>query len=68
MDLSLGISGPLAGVLVHLLGYSPIFLFTAAMAAWSMRILITLSLTRAVLPTAANALSPPLFSRQDRLV
>src|SRR5207249_12299838 len=53
VDLSLGISGPLAAVIVHLLGYPPIFLFAAAMAGSSMAILITLYLKRAALHKAA---------------
>jgi MFS family permease len=57
VDLSLGISGPIAGVIVHVLGYPPIFLFAAAMAGSSMAILITLSLKRAEPNTIANALS-----------
>src|SRR5262249_33993551 len=52
VDLSLGISGPLAGVIVHLLGYPPIFPFAAAMAGSSMAILLTLSLKRAAPPPA----------------
>jgi len=32
VDLSLGISGPMAGVIVSELGYSPIFLFAAVLA------------------------------------
>jgi predicted MFS family arabinose efflux permease len=36
VDLSLGISGPIAGVIVSALGYPPIFLFAAAMAGSSM--------------------------------
>jgi MFS family permease len=61
VDLSLGISGPLAGIIVHLLGYSPIFLFAAVMAGSSMALLIMLSLKRAAPHSAANALSSPLL-------
>ena len=32
VDLSLGISGPMAGFIVSALGYSPIFLFAAVLA------------------------------------
>ena len=32
VDLSLGISGPMAGVIVSELGYSPLFLFAAVLA------------------------------------
>lgn len=35
-DLSLGISGPVAGTIVLAMGYPPAFLFAAAMAAFSM--------------------------------
>jgi MFS family permease len=59
VDLSLGISGPTAGIIVSTLGYPPIFLFAAAMAGTSLALLITLYLKRAephntagVLPSA----------------
>jgi MFS transporter len=55
VDLSLGISGPIAGVIVHVLGYPPIFLFAAAMAGSSMAILITRYLKRAEPNTTANS-------------
>lgn len=48
VDLSLGISGPIAGIIVLALGYPPIFLFAAAMAGSSMAILIMLYRKRAV--------------------
>jgi MFS family permease len=41
VDLSLGISGPIAGVIVFALGYSPIFLFAAITAGVSLALLIT---------------------------
>jgi MFS family permease len=63
VDLSLGISGPLAGVIVHLRGYPPIFLFAAAMAGSSMAILITLYLKRAAPSKSANAM---VLSPRDR--
>src|SRR5207249_5018306 len=47
VDLSLGISGPMAGVIVFALGYPPIFLFAAAMAGSSIALLITLYRKRA---------------------
>jgi len=62
VDLSLGISGPMAGVIVHVPGYPPIFLFAAAMAGSSMTLLITLYLKRTEPNNTANALSPA-FSR-----
>jgi MFS family permease len=43
VDLSIGVSGPIAGFIVSALGYPPIFLFCAAMAAMSVAFLITLS-------------------------
>ena len=47
VDLSLGISGPLAGVIVLAAGYPPIFLFAAIMAAFSMALAIALYRRRA---------------------
>ena len=47
VDLSLGISGPLAGVIVLAVGYPPIFLFAAIMAAFSMALAIALYRRRA---------------------
>jgi predicted MFS family arabinose efflux permease len=47
VDLSLGISGPLAGVIVVAAGYPPIFLFAATMAAFSMALAIALYRRRA---------------------
>ena len=47
VDLSLGISGPMAGVIVFALGYPFIFLFAAAMAGSSIALLITLYRKRA---------------------
>src|SRR5439155_24484545 len=47
VGLSLGISGPMAGVVVFALGYPPIFLFAAAMAGFSIALLITLYRKRA---------------------
>jgi MFS family permease len=41
VDLSMGISGPIAGAIVSALGYPPIFLFAAVMAAAAMGLLIT---------------------------
>jgi MFS family permease len=43
VDLSLGISGPLAGTIVGAAGYPAIFLFAALMAMASMALLVTLS-------------------------
>ena len=57
VDLSLGISGPMAGIIVSALGYPPIFLFAAAMAGSSMALLITLYLKRAKPHNTANVLS-----------
>lgn len=42
-DLSLGITGPLVGLIVAGLGYSPIFLFAALMAAVALAISLTVS-------------------------
>jgi predicted MFS family arabinose efflux permease len=42
VDLSLGISGPIAGMIVFSLGYPPIFLFAAAMAGSSVALAIAL--------------------------
>jgi MFS family permease len=42
VDLSLGISGPIAGLIVFALGYPPIFLFAAATAGCSMALLLRL--------------------------
>jgi MFS family permease len=42
IDLSIGISGPIAGVIVASLGYAPIFLFATAMAAGSALLVIAL--------------------------
>ena len=47
VDLSLGISGPLAGVIVLAAGYPPIFLFAAIMAAFSMALAMVLYRGRA---------------------
>ena len=53
-DLSLGLTGPLVGLIVAGLGYSPIFLFAALMAAVSLG--LTLILHRR--PTIASNLRP----------
>ena len=42
IDLSLGLSGPIAGVIVSRLGYPPVFLFAAVMAAVSGVLLIAI--------------------------
>ena len=60
VDLSLGISGPMAGIIVSALGYPPIFLFAAAMAGSSMALLIALSLKGAEPHNTANVLSSAL--------
>jgi MFS family permease len=57
VDLSLGISGPMAGVIVFSLGYPPIFLFAAAMAGSSMALVIALYSRRAEPSDAATAIS-----------
>jgi MFS family permease len=44
VDLSLGISGPIAGAIVSAAGYPPIFLFAAAAAALGMALLLKLHL------------------------
>ena len=46
-DLSLGISGPVAGTIVLAMGYPPAFLFAATMAAFSMALAIALYRRRA---------------------
>jgi len=60
VDLSLGISGPMAGIIVSALGYPPIFLFAAAMAGSSMALLIALYLKGAEPHNTANVLSSAL--------
>ena len=62
VDLSLGISGPMAGIIVSALGYPPIFLCAAAMAGSSMALLIALYLKGAGPYNTANVLSSA-FSR-----
>jgi len=57
VDLSLGISGPIAGVIVFALGYPPIFLFAAAMAGSSIALLITLYRKRAEPSNIATGLA-----------
>jgi MFS family permease len=52
VDLSLGLSGPIAGAIVSKAGYPPIFLFAATAAALSVALLLKLhlnSLTRSTL-------------------
>jgi predicted MFS family arabinose efflux permease len=46
VDLSMGISGPIAGAIVSVLGYPPIFLFAAVMAALAAALQITLWKTK----------------------
>jgi MFS family permease len=61
VDLSLGISGPIAGAIVFSLGYPPIFLFAAAMAASSMALVMALYQRRpgpSDVSTAFAALDP----------
>jgi MFS family permease len=70
VDLSLGISGPMAGIIVLALGYPPIFLFAAAMAGSSMAILIMLYRKRAVvnnIATRRSRLTPDQRSRASRI-
>ena len=57
VDLSLGISGPMAGIIVFALGYPPIFLFAAVMAGSSIAILIMLYRKRAEPSNVATELS-----------
>jgi MFS family permease len=57
VDLSLGISGPMAGTIVFSLGYPPIFLFAAAMAGSSMALAIALYRWRAEPSDVATELS-----------
>ncbi|TMA83322.1 MAG: MFS transporter [Deltaproteobacteria bacterium] len=57
VDLSLGISGPIAGMIVFSLGYPPIFLFAAAMAGSSMALAIALYHRRAEPSNIATELS-----------
>jgi predicted MFS family arabinose efflux permease len=45
VDLSLGISGPIAGAIASAAGYPPIFLFAAAAAALGMVLLLKLHVT-----------------------
>jgi MFS family permease len=54
VDLSLGISGPIAGVIVFALGYPPIFLFAAVAAGCSMALLLRLYRKRAESDDIAN--------------
>ncbi len=61
VDLSLGISGPIAGAIVFSLGYPPIFLFAAAMAGSSMVLVMALYQRRpgpSDVSTALAALDP----------
>jgi hypothetical protein len=55
-----GISGPMAGVIVSALGYPPIFLFAAAMAGASMALLIARYLKGAGPHNTANVRAPTL--------
>jgi len=57
VDLSLGISGPIAGAIVFSLGYPSIFLFAAAMAGSSMAVAIALYYWRAEPSNVATGLS-----------
>ena len=57
VDLSLGISGPIAGAIVFSLGYPPIFLFAAAMAGSSMALAIALYYWRAEPSNVATGLA-----------
>src|SRR4030095_14575822 len=70
VDLSLAISGPMAGTIVFTLGYPPIFLFAAAMAGSSMAILIMLYRKRAVVNNIAprrSRLRPDQRSNASRI-
>jgi len=70
VDLSLAISGPMAGIIVFALGYPPIFLFAAAMAGSSMAILIMLYRKRAVVnnvATRGSRLTPDQRSNASRI-
>jgi MFS family permease len=64
VDLSLGISGPLAGVIVLAVGYPPIFLFAATMAAFSMALAIALYRRRAE-PSNLTAVTSHLKPDRD---
>ena len=66
IDLSLGISGPIAGIIVLALGYPPIFLFAAAMAGSSMAILIMLYRKRAVANNIATSGSPLTLDQRSK--
>lgn len=57
IDLSLGISGPMAGVIASALGYPSIFLFAAVMAGSSIALLTTLYMQRTEPHRLADALS-----------
>ena len=57
VDLSLGISGPIAGAIVFSLGYPSIFLFAAVMAASSMALAIALYHRRAAPSNVATEVS-----------
>jgi len=57
VDLSLGISGPIAGAIVFSLGYPSIFLFAAVMAGCSMALAIALYQRRAEPNDVATGLS-----------
>jgi MFS family permease len=65
VDLSLGISGPTAGIIVSALGYPPIFLFAAAMAGASLALLIARYLKGAGPHNTADVLSSA-SSRSER--
>jgi MFS family permease len=63
VDLSLGISGPIAGLIVFALGYPPIFLFAAATTACSIALLLRLYRKSAGRSSVADA---PVPLNQDK--
>jgi predicted MFS family arabinose efflux permease len=56
IDLSLGISGPIAGLIISLVGYSQMFFFAAAMAGGSITLPIMLYRKRTKLANSASSI------------
>jgi MFS family permease len=66
VDLSLGISGPVAGVIVSELGYSPIFLFAAVIAGSGLTVSFLLYRKHSKYPAIGGEIRESLrFPRQN---
>ena len=66
VDLSLGISGPMAGVIVSELGYSPIFLFAAVLAGLGLTLSFLLYRKHSRDPATGEGIrESPRFPRQN---